>query len=82
MVDETVPEAQVVVSPFAQGPPVPAPVMFRIVGPSEQELRLAGEAYRAVLARVPGVTHTQASMIGGQAKLWLNVDENEARQQG
>ena len=31
---------------------------------------------------VPGIGHTQASISGGKAKLWLVADEHEARQAG
>lgn len=80
--DQALPHAQVVVSPFAQGPPVPAPVMFRLVGPDGDRLRELGDDVRAILAQVPGVTHTQAGMESGQPKLWLNVDEAEASERG
>ena len=56
--------------------------MFRLLGPDGDTLRELGNEVRAVLAGVPGVTHTQASMIGGQPKLWLDVDEHEARERG
>ena len=80
--DQLFTKAQIVVSPFAQGPPVYAPVMFRLVGPDEYNLRQLGDRYRTALAAVPGVTTTQATMTGGQAKLWLNIDEYEANNQG
>ena len=80
--DDALPGGQVVVTPFAQGPPVSAPVMFRIVGPDGNRLRALGDELRALLAQIPGVTHTQANMQGGQPKLWLDVDENEASERG
>ncbi len=75
-------DAQVVVRAFGQGPPIEAPVAFRILGPGLEELRLAGDELRRIMHTVPGIRHTQASVSGGEPKLWLEADEYEARQAG
>ncbi len=80
--DAAFPEAQFVVLPFGQGPPVEAPVGFRLVGPGLEELRRLGEELRAVMHEVPGILHTRATVAGGEPKLWFRADEMAARQAG
>lgn len=73
--DEQFPQVQVVAKAFAQGPPVEAPVEFRIFGPETETLRILGESLRAVIATQPGTLHTQATVKPGQAKIWFDADE-------
>ena len=47
-----------------------------------QSLRELGEQLRTLLHRQPAITHTQASILGGEPKLWLAVDEKQARLAG
>ena len=75
-------DAQIVVSAFGQGPPISAPIGVRIVGPDAGRLRELGERLRALLHRQPAITQTQASILGGEPKLWLDVDEQQARLAG
>lgn len=72
------PEARIVVRAFGQGPPIPAPVSLRLVGPDTDRLRLLGEQVRALLAEQPAVTESKAGIQGGEPKLWLQADEQEA----
>ena len=76
------PEAQVVVSPFAQGPPVDAPVGFRIEGSSTAVLKSLGDELRRIMHEVPGIVQTRASVSGGQLKLNFVADEFAASQAG
>ncbi|HBR97251.1 MAG TPA: AcrB/AcrD/AcrF family protein, partial [Gammaproteobacteria bacterium] len=80
--DEQFPEARVIVRAFGQGPPVDAPVSFRVVGPDTDTLRIIGEDVRLVLENQPGVTHAFAATEGGKPKLWLNADEDKVRRAG
>ncbi len=80
--DEAFPGAQIVVSQFAQGPPVEADVEFRLYGPSIETLQDLGDELRLRLAEHPGVLHSQATMGRGEPKLWLDADEQEARLAG
>jgi multidrug efflux pump subunit AcrB len=80
--DDAFPEAQLVVTQFAQGPPVEADVEFRVYGPSIETLQDLGDAIRLRLAEHPDTLHTQASMGRGEPKLWLDADEEEARLAG
>ncbi|MDJ0739184.1 MAG: efflux RND transporter permease subunit [Gammaproteobacteria bacterium] len=75
-------DAQVIVRAFGQGPPIRAPIGLRVFGPDADRLRELGERLRALLHRQPAVTHTQASIQGGEPKLWLDADEHQARLAG
>ena len=80
--DETVPGAQVVVRSFGQGPPVEAEVEIELHGPSLAVLQELGEEVRRRLAAHPQVLHTQQTLERGEPKLWVDVDEDEARLAG
>ncbi len=75
------PEAQIIVAPFAQGPPVDAPVGFRIVGPNLATLDALGDELRRAMSEVPGITHTRAS-TSSRAKLTFAADQAEAGRVG
>ncbi|MEO0972248.1 MAG: efflux RND transporter permease subunit, partial [Pseudomonadota bacterium] len=75
-------DARIVVSAFGQGPPVDAPVAFALYGPSTDELVRFGAEVRRVMHEVPGLTHSSASIDGGQPKLRLDVDEYAAHLSG
>ncbi len=81
-IDRRVPGAQVVVRKFGQGPPVEAEVELELRGPSLAVLQDLGEQVRARLAGRPEVLHTQATLERGEPKLWVDVDEDEARLAG
>jgi multidrug efflux pump subunit AcrB len=76
------PDARVVVRAFGQGPPIPAPVSLRLVGPDTDRLRVYGEELRRLMHELPQITHTRASIQGGSPKLWLDAHEGEARLAG
>ncbi len=76
------PEAQIIVAPFGQGPPVDAPVTFLIAGPDTQKLRELGEQVRRIMHTVPGVMQTRATVTGGQPKIEFVPDEFAASQSG
>ncbi len=76
------PNARIVALPFEQGPPFEAPIELRIVGPDLHVLRALGEEVRAVLARTRSVTYTTAKLAGGEPKLVVDADEDEAQLSG
>jgi multidrug efflux pump subunit AcrB len=76
------PDAQVVVAPFAQGPPVEAPVGFRIEGPNTATLKSLGDELRRIMHKVPEIVQTRASISGGQPKLNFQADEMASRHAG
>ncbi|MEL7448771.1 MAG: efflux RND transporter permease subunit [Pseudomonadota bacterium] len=79
---EAFPDVQIVVSPFAQGPPVDAPVAFRIEGPNTAVLKTLGDELRRIMHTVPDILQTRASITGGQPKLNFIADEVAATQMG
>ncbi|MEN1727842.1 MAG: efflux RND transporter permease subunit [Pseudomonadota bacterium] len=79
---EAIPDAKAVVKKFAQGPPVEAPVEFRILGPDIDTLRALGEQVREIMHRSPDIVHSRASIEGGQPKLWFEADETQANMAG
>lgn len=79
---ERLPDIQVLVRPLAQGPPTTAPVELRIFGRDLHTLKELGEQARGLLAQAPQVTVTFASVAGGEPKLWLAADEDDALRAG
>ncbi len=80
--DEAFPEAQTLVRELDQGPPFDAPVELRIYGPDLDRLRQIGEQARSLLAQGPTITHTRATLAGGEPTLRLHSDEDSARLAG
>ena len=79
---EALPNAQVLVRFLAQGPPTKAPFELRIFGRDLKTLQRLGEEARAILAQVPEITVSFATIAGGEPKLWLAADEDDALQAG
>lgn len=79
---EALPDAQVLVRFLAQGPPTEAPFELRIYGRELKTLQRLGEEARALLAQVPEITVSFATIAGGEPKLWLAADEDDALQAG
>jgi multidrug efflux pump subunit AcrB len=77
-----VPEAHVVVRPFAQGPPIDAPVVLRLLGDDLDALQAGGDELRALMASAPGVVSTRASLAAPLATLALALDESALRAVG
>jgi multidrug efflux pump subunit AcrB len=77
-IDARVPQAQVVLDKFGQGPPTDADVAYELYGPDPARLQALGEQVRRVLQTHPDVLHTRTTLPRGQPKLWLAADEDEA----
>jgi len=73
------PQARFVLRGLTQGPPVKAPVEFRLVGQDIDALRLADEDLRTRLTDVPQIALVRAGMSGGAPKLTLRADEARVR---
>ena len=73
------PGARILVRGLVQGPPVEAPVEFRLVGPDLPTLRMKGDEIRQVLLGLDPVTIVRADLEGGAPKLAVDVDEAAAR---
>ncbi len=80
--NQAFPDIQFVTRQLLQGPPVGAPIELRFFGEDLDVLQDLGEQARRILSEIPQVTHTTASIGGGEPKLWLNANEDEARQSG
>ncbi|WP_372384480.1 efflux RND transporter permease subunit [Vibrio sp. BS-M-Sm-2] len=82
VLDEEVPEAQILVRKLNQGPPFTAPVELRVYGENLDTLKAIGEDVRLILVGVPHVTHTRETLQPGTPKVWLKVDEDTAKLNG
>ncbi|MEO1553512.1 MAG: efflux RND transporter permease subunit [Pseudomonadota bacterium] len=76
------PQAQILASPFEQGPPVPAPIAFSIRGDNLDVLNELGNQARQVLAQTPGVTFTSARLQVGAPIVTLEADETATAMSG
>ncbi|MGJ3242540.1 MAG: efflux RND transporter permease subunit [Opitutales bacterium] len=76
------PQAQVVATQFAQGPPAEASVEFRVIGPDIRELQRLGQEVRALLARDPLIAVTRTTLPSGIPKLWFEAEESAVRAVG
>lgn len=73
------PEAQVLARPLEQGPVVGAPIQVRLNGFDLEVLRAMGMQLRAILAQLPHVVNTRATLADVQPKLGLQLNEEKAR---
>ena len=72
------PDSQILTLPFEQGPPAPAPIEIKLIGPDLDGLDRLGDEIRAVLAQTPGVTYTQAQLLRGEPVAVFEADEAAA----
>ncbi len=80
--DDSFPEARVLLRTFEQGPPFSAPIELRIYGSNIDVLTQLAENARALLTQLPAVTHSRSRLTDSLAQLTLEVDETEARSRG
>ena len=73
------PQARILVRGLVQGPPVNAPVEFRIVGTDVDTLRELGEGVRRTLADLDMVTVVRTAASGGAPKVSIDIDEAKAQ---
>jgi multidrug efflux pump subunit AcrB len=79
---KALPDAEIVVRDLVQGPPVAAPIEVRFVGPDLAVLRDLGDRTRALMAGVPGITQSRATLISEPPKLRFALDEDRVRLAG
>lgn len=77
--DEALPEAQSVVTLMEQGSPTPAPIEFRIYGPSLEKLSTLGEEARQIMTTIPGITHTRSSLDAGGPEFAIHMRQHDAK---
>ncbi|MEM9511982.1 MAG: efflux RND transporter permease subunit, partial [Cyanobacteria bacterium P01_E01_bin.48] len=80
--DAAFPQAQVLVRQLEQGPPFAAPIEVRLFGPNLDVLRQLGNQLRGVMAQVPDVLHTKATLTEALPKLGLQLNEERIRTAG
>ncbi|MCU7553335.1 efflux RND transporter permease subunit [Alteromonas sp. ASW11-19] len=68
------PEAQIVVRAFGQGPPIDAPLEVKVIGTDLAQLNALGQQVRGLMAQVPGVTQSRASITLGEPELAVRTD--------
>ena len=76
------PQAQILATPFEQGPPTPAPIAFFIRGDNLGVLNQLGNQARQVLAQTPGITFTTSRLQVGAPIVTLDADETAAAMSG
>ncbi|HSR49555.1 MAG TPA: efflux RND transporter permease subunit [Acidobacteriota bacterium] len=76
------PQAEIIVRPFGQGPPVRAPIELRLYGPDLDRLYELGEQFRRELVRDARVTVARTTLETGTPQLWLSLDEEQVRLAG
>lgn len=76
---ETFPEARILVRRLVQGPPVNAPVELRFVGPDTRVLRQLGDQARRIIIGLETVTAVRNSAAGGAPTVKFNIDETKIR---
>lgn len=80
--DQTLTEAQSIVTLIEQGAPTTAPIEFRIYGSSLEELdELATEA-KGLLLATPGIIHVRSSLDPGGPQLEIQVKQHESETSG
>ncbi len=79
---EHLPGAQVVARRIEQGPPVEAPVEFRLLGDDLDDLRVAAEQVTAILRQSPDAVDVRHTLGTGTASLHYHVDDAAALRHG
>lgn len=73
----SLPEAKIVVRKFGQGPPIAAPIEVDIYGNDLQILDEIGKQVRYAMSQVPGITQSLVSISMGEPEVVLDVSENQ-----
>jgi multidrug efflux pump subunit AcrB len=76
------PEVRARVKLLPNGPPVPYPVMFRVVGPDAQAVRVWGDRAKAVLRANPSMRGVNDNWHESIKALRLEIDQDKARALG
>lgn len=79
---QALPDAEILAIPFEQGPPTDAPIEVRVVGADLDVLRDHAQQLRRILAEVPNVTYTRATLTSAEPKLTFVPSENAAANAG
>lgn len=75
---DTLPEAKIVVRKFGQGPPIAAPLEVDIYGTDLAILNELGQKVRVAMTKIPGITQSLVSITSGEPEIILEVSENQS----
>lgn len=76
------PQVRARVKLLSNGPPVPYPVQFRVVGPDPQQLRMLGNEVKQVLRDHPDMRGVNDNWNGSVKAVQLQIDQTKARALG
>jgi multidrug efflux pump len=76
---EEFPEVRGRVKLLPNGPPVPYPVMFRVMGPDARQVRVWADEARAILAADPAMRGVNDNWNESIKSLKLEIDQDKAR---
>ncbi|QUM86745.1 efflux RND transporter permease subunit [Moritella sp. 28] len=82
LLDDAIPEAQILVRKLEQGPPFKAPIELRLFGPNLDTLKALGDEARRILIGTKNVIHTRATIQPGLPKVWLKINEDVSQLAG
>ena len=82
LLDDAIPEAQILVRKLEQGPPFRAPIELRLFGPNLDTLKTLGDEARRILIGTNNVIHTRATIQPGLPKIWLKINEDVSQLAG
>ncbi|KXO13636.1 acriflavin resistance protein [Moritella sp. JT01] len=82
LLDDAIPEAQILVRKLEQGPPFRAPIELRLFGPNLDTLKTLGDEARRILIGTDNVIHTRATIQPGLPKIWLKINEDVSQLAG
>ena len=82
LLDDAIPEAQILVRKLEQGPPFRAPIELRLFGPNLDTLKTLGDEARRILIGTQNVIHTRATIQPGLPKVWLKINEDVSQAAG
>jgi len=82
LLDDAIPEAQILVRKLEQGPPFRAPIELRLFGPNLDTLKTLGDEARRILIGTENVIHTRATIQPGLPKIWLKINEDVSQLAG
>ncbi len=77
--NDALPQAEVLALQLEQGPPFDAPIELKLLGPDLEKLQLLGDEARRVMSQSSQIVHTRATLSDGRPKLFVQLDDQEAR---
>ncbi len=79
ILEKNYPNLQIYVGQFGQGPPMTAPIEFRVSGPNIAKIQEYGRQIRQLLSQEPDVLFSQSTIQEGSHKIWVEVDPYQSQ---